>query len=175
MPFQLKPGQFIRFSYAHQDVDAHTGPKHKEILVLNPKWQNKVHGVDLARLTPTQREILEFILDPKNDNTSSRFPRVNEIRRTMDPIEDIGNPNIFYSRFIKPFLGKSDAYRMYVEKLMSNRVLVKDAPSRRKAPTREPLFGERPSPVAKAEPAAGPKPLTPIDIMAQNAKDKGLK
>ena len=171
----FKPGEFVRFTYNHQAVDEQTGGKFKEVLILNPSWQNKVHGVDLKRLNNLQREIIEFILDPKNDNVQSRIAKVNEIRKNIDPIEEIGNPTIFYSRFIKPFLGTTDAYRMYIEKLMTNRVTVKEAPNRPEKKHRSPLFGEKPNVIAKQGSEAQPKALTPIDIMAQNAKNKGLK
>jgi hypothetical protein len=172
---KFSPGEFVRFTYNHQAVDDQTGSKFKEVLILNPSWQNKVHGVDLKRLNPLQREIIEFLLDPKNDNVQSRIAKVNEVRKNIDPIEEIGNPMIFYTRFLKPFLGKTDAYRQYIEKLITNRVTIKEAPSRPNRPHREPLFGEKPNAIAKQGSEAQPKALTPIDIMAQNAKNKGLK
>lgn len=171
----FKAGQFVRFTYNHQAVDENTGSKFKEVLILNPNYQNKVHGVDLKRLNPLQREILEFILDPKNDNTPSRIPKVNQIRQQMDPIEEIANPMVFYTKFIKPFLGKTDAYRQYIDKLATNRVTIKEAPSRQKAPTRKPLFGEKPNVIAKQGGKSETAGMTPIDIMSQNAKDKGFK
>lgn len=62
------PGQIIRFTYNHppDGMDANTGPRDKNVLVLNPNYQGKMHGLDLDRLTDADRKVLKAILDPKN-------------------------------------------------------------------------------------------------------------
>jgi hypothetical protein len=89
-------------------VDASTGDKFKEVFVLTPLWQNKMHGLDLKRCTPAEREVLEAILDPDLKDKPHRIPLVNDIKRRMDPIELIRNPVVFYTKFVKPFMRKKD-------------------------------------------------------------------
>lgn len=160
-----EPGSIIRFTYEHQDVDASTGDKFKEVLVLHPSWQNKVHGLDLKRLSPAERTVLEAVLDPEQKDTPHRIPLVNDIKRKMDPITLIKNPIIFYTKFIKPFLRGKDAYRVYIPARMKSITTVKNAKvSTGKKPNDKPLFGPKP----QAEPEK-PKAMTAIDIMKQNA------
>jgi hypothetical protein len=166
-------GQIVRFTYEHQDVDASTGDKFKEVLVLHPNWNHKVHAIDLKRLTPAERKVLELVLDPELADKPSPIPLVNDIRRRMDPIQLIKNPVAFYTRFVKPFLRGKDAYRQYLPQRMRSATIVKGAKiATGKRPVQKPLFGPKPEPTAPAE---KPKAMTPIDIMAQNAAKRGLK
>ncbi|OGR24991.1 MAG: hypothetical protein A2139_14885 [Desulfobacca sp. RBG_16_60_12] len=164
------PGQIIRFSYQHESVDANTGDKFKEVLVLNPLYANKMHAIDLKRLSPAQRAVLEAVLDPEGANKPHRIPLVNDIRRRMDPIQLIRNPVAFYSRFLKPFLNRTDAYRQYIPKRMTSITVVKDATiSTGKAPNKHPLFPPKPQTLpGYATTVKGLQtPGTPIDIMKQ--------
>lgn len=169
----FKPGTMIRFTYKHQAVDAATGDKFKEILVLHPHWQNKVHGVDLKRLSPAERKVLELVLDPAQKDIPSNIPLVNNIKSRMDPIKDIHNPMMFYTKFVKPFLNGKDAYRTYVPHNMSSVTVLKDFSIATGKPiNKNPLFGQKPVQSTTPE-----KPSTtgmsPIDVMAQAAKNKG--
>lgn len=167
----FKPGDIIRFTYDPQDVDENTGDRFKEVLVLNPLWKWKMHGIDLKRLTPAERAVLEAVLDPEQKDKPHHLPLVNDIKRRMDPIELINNPVVFYSKFVKPFLRRADAYRQYVPKRMTGISVVKDASIKTgKKPIDKPLFGPK-TPQAPEQ----PKALTPIDIMKQNAAKKGQK
>ena len=167
----FKPGQMIRFTYTHQSVDAQTGDRFKEILVLHPNWQNKVHGIDLKRLSPAERKVLELVLDPKQKNVPSRIPLVNNIKARMDPIENIHNPMTFYTQFVRPFLNGKDAYRTYVPHNMAGITVLKDfSIATGRKPVENPLFGKKPE-VEPTKPAAQePQHRTPIDIMASNTK-----
>jgi hypothetical protein len=172
-------GDIIRFTYEHQDVDASTDGKYKECLVLNPLWNNKVQCIDLKRLSPAQREVLEAVLDPARKDEVHRLPLVNDIKRRMDPVQLIGNPLAFYSRFVKPFLQRVDAYRQYIPHRMSGVTKVRDQSisGGYYSDTPRPLFG-KPSHTTSSTGAkrSDPgKPLTAIDIMKQNANKKGLK
>lgn len=170
------PGTMIRFTYNHQSVDNQTGEKFKEILVLHPNWGNKVHGVDLKRLSPAERKVLEIVLDPKQKDIPSNIPLVNSIKRRMDPIKDIHNPMPFYVKFVKPFLNGKDAYRTYIPKLMLNVTVLKDfSIATGRKPVSNPLFGNKPAVPAAVGPVSQTKPLNAIDLMAQNAKNRGLK
>lgn len=171
MKFQA--GQIIRFTYKHQAVDDATGEKFKEILVLHPYWHNKVHGIDLKRLSPAERKVLEIVMDPKQNRRPSRIPLINNIMRRMDPALLVKNPVAFYAQFVKPFLNGKDAYRTYIPHNMSTVTIQKNVEisTGRPPPPEKPLFGAKPA----AEPAEEPKALTPIDIMAQAAKNRGQK
>jgi hypothetical protein len=63
-----KGGQIVRFVYNHppEGVDANTGDKSKEVLVLNPNYHGKMHGIDLKRITDADRKVLKAILNPLN-------------------------------------------------------------------------------------------------------------
>lgn len=174
---KFKPGQMIRFTYNHQSRDDATGDKFKEILVLHPFWNNKVHGIDLKRLSPAERKVLELVLDPEQKDIPSKIPLVNNIKARMDPIEDIHNPMNFYTKFVKPFLNGKDAYRTYVPRnMMSVTVLNDFSIATGKKPVRNPLFGPKQEPTqqpgAQQQSTAG---MSPIDVMQQNARNRGLK
>lgn len=174
---KFKPGQMIRFTYDHQVRDEASGDQFKEILVLHPFWNNKVHGVDLKRLSPAERKVLELILDPEMKDVPSRIPLVNNIKARMDPIELIQNPMAFYSRFVRPFLNGKDAYRTYVPVRMRNVTVLKDySIATGKKPVERPLFGKK---VEPQQPQAPEKPdttgMSPIDIMKMNAQNRGGK
>ena len=172
---RFEPGQIIRFTYNHQAVDDSTGDKFKEVLVLHPFWNNKLHGIDLKRLSPAEREVLEAVLDPDQKGKPHRLPLVNDIKRKMDPIELIKNPVIFYTKFVKPFLRSKDAYRQYVPSRMTGITKIRDASIKTgKKPVENPLFG--PKPTQQTHQAQTQQPaLSPIDVMKQNAVAKGLK
>ena len=173
---RFDPGDIVRFTYQHQDVDASTGDKFKEILVLNPNWGNKIHGIDLKRLSPAEREVLETVLDPEQKDKPHRIQLVNDIKRRMDPLELIRNPVVFYTKFVKPFLRQKDAYRTYIPKLMTGVTKVKDASIKTgKSPVPHPLFGPKQTSQQPGQQTSQPKALTAIDIMQQNAKNRGLK
>lgn len=165
---KYNPGDILRFTYKHQSVDEHTGPPQKEVLVLHPNWHNKIHGIDLKRLSPAERKVLEIVLDPKQKDTPSRIPLINNIRKRMDPIEEIQNPQTFYAKFVRPFLNGKDAYRQYIPHLMTGVTRTQKAQiSTGKAPTEKPLFGQVKNPFTKAQTSKMNEPLTAVDKMAQ--------
>jgi hypothetical protein len=125
---EFKPGQIIRFEYNHKVIDQDTGEKFKEVLVLHPRWRKKMHGIDLKRLTPAEREVLEAILDTKAKSKPQDIPLVRDILARMDPVRDIRNPMNFYSKFVKGFIRDKDVYRQYFSNLMINPIIVKKQP-----------------------------------------------
>jgi hypothetical protein len=142
-----KAGEIIRFTYNHlpTGIDEHTGDRFKEVLVLHPNWQRKVHAIDLKRLTLAEREVLREVLDPKTRESvkagkRSRIPLVNDIVTRMNPLEEIKNPVSFYSRFVKVFLRNKDAYRQYHPDRMSNVTVVKESNVTGKVINPNPLF-----------------------------------
>jgi hypothetical protein len=131
-----------------------------------------VHGIDLGKLSPAERKVLELVLDPKQKNVQSKIPLVNNIRKRMDPTTAIHDPLSFYARFVKPFLNGKDAYRMYAPRLMSAVTIMHDfSIATGKRINQNPLFG--PKPTQATTPVASPtKGMSPIDIMAHNAKNR---
>lgn len=172
MRFEI--GQIIRFTYHHSFRDASTGEQYKEVLVLHPNWNGYMHGIDLKRLTPAQREVLAAILDPEQRDKPHRLPLVNDIKRRMDPVQLIRNPVGFYAQFVKPFLRGTDAYRTYLPQNMTGVTVDREAqigpgPKR----PENTLFPPKPPPLpgtatTKNFQVAKP-PLTPIDVMKANA------
>lgn len=172
---RFEPGDIIRFTYKHQTVDDSTGDKFKEVLVLHPNWNNKVHGLDLKRLSPAERAVIEAVLDPEQLDKPHRIPLVNDIKRKMNPLELIKNPVAFYTKFIKPFLRGKDAYRTYIPHNMTAITKVLGASIKTgKKPVDKPLFGQKKEPAAPTEPGRSPTAgMSPADIMAQATKNRG--
>lgn len=120
----FQAGTIVRFTYDSKE----TRNRFKRVLVLNPLWQGKIHGLDLSRMTPAECEVIRAIFDPKTKDQPHRFPLVNDIVTRMDPIDEARtNPFAFYRRFCRPFLKTAgDVYRTYYPKLVSNIVLETD-------------------------------------------------
>lgn len=191
---RLRVGHHVQFSYNHAEVDEFTGPKFKEVFILNPNWKGKAHGIDLKRITEAEREVLWTVFDPKNMDIKGehRIPLVNDILRRMDPRKEVRNPIHFYHIFVKQFLRGKDAYRQYWVNRISN-VRTVSRLDIRKIYNPKPLFhkvaskpGEkRPSPGTQAGLERGKKPATSLSradaerIAAQMgvklSKDFGVK
>lgn len=153
-----QPGQFIRFTYmpprpqARKKFGVPQPPSdpHKEVMVLNPSWNNKLHGIDLARITPAEVQVLRAIMDPKNkqhfDQTGQlpqgapTYPLITDVFRRMDPVQLIKNPLAFYGQFVKPFIRDHDAYRQYWPQYMSGITVIKESQVRGAVFNPKPLF-----------------------------------
>ena len=120
---QFEAGSMIRFTYRSQ----HSEDPYKDVFVLHPNWQGKMHGIDLKRLTPAEKKVVEAIMDPdyQSGKKQHAYPLVNDILRRMNPIEDIKNPMTFYQRFVKVFIRNKDVYRTYYPARMSSIQLIK--------------------------------------------------
>jgi len=136
----FKPAQVIRFTYIQKIVDEDTGDRFKEVFVLNPSWQGKMHGIDLKRLTAAERQVLTAIFDPKTKKGMSRIPMVNDILRRMNPRLEVKNPMSFYQKFVKVFLRNKDAYRVYETPKMLNVTVVKQTEVQGGVTNPTPLF-----------------------------------
>lgn len=159
---RYEPGQILRFTYNHEATDEDTGDRFKEVLVLHPGWQGKMHAIDLKRLTAAERGVLKAILDPKvrtkvKSGKPHRFPLVNDIVKRMNPLEEIKNPVSFYTRFVKVFLRNKDAYRQYHPHRMINITIVKQTDVTGKITNPNPLFHkvETKKPEAPKSPVGG--------------------
>lgn len=111
----LKAGAFVRFTYRfHTGATAdETKDDYKEVLVLHPGWQGRMHGIDLKRLTAAERAVLTLIFDPKSKGKKHGIPLVDDILLRMNPVEDVKNPVSFYQKFVKVFIRNKDVYRTY--------------------------------------------------------------
>lgn len=102
--------------------------KNKEVFILHPNWNGKVHGIDLGRVTPAEIQVLQAIMDPNVKAQADAgtwpiegvppYPLVRDILKRMDPVELIKNPLAFYQRLIKPFIRATDCYRQYWSQYM---------------------------------------------------------
>jgi hypothetical protein len=132
----IKAGSFIRFTYSGLKSE----DKNKEILVLHPNWLGEVHGLDLKRITPAERKVLEAILDPETKNKQHPYPLVNDILRRMDPIAELKNPLSAYHKLIKPFIRDKNCYRRYKISLMSATQVIKKSAMEGHVINPKPLF-----------------------------------
>ena len=176
---KLNPGDRVRFTYLHPPdaVDEFTGDQYKEVLVLNPMWMNRVHGIDLKRLTTAEREVLYAIMDPKTKEKPHRLPLVNDIVRRMDPLTEIKSPQAFYSKFVKVFLRQADAYRQYDPRRMTGVTIVKETLVKGTVSNSRPLFHKIESKQIEKKPIVQTKPTSDTEkqamIQAFLAKKKG--
>lgn len=163
-----KPGQVIRFTYTHSPdrIDEATGDRYKEVFVLNPNWQNKVHGIDMKRLTLAEREVLVAVFDPKTKPGQHRLPIVNDVLRRMNPREEVKNPMSFYQKFVKVFLRNKDAYRIYEHPRMTGVTVVKESAVSGSVTNPKPLFH-------KVE-SKGPPVRSGLDLVRKVAAEKGV-
>lgn len=124
--------------------------KSKQILVLHPNWQGKVHGIDLSRITPAEVQTLKAVMDPNVKaqidagkwpvEGAPPYPLVRDILKRMDPIELIKNPLAFYQRLIKPFIRNKDCYRLYFPQFISGVQVIKESSVQGQVMNPKPLF-----------------------------------
>lgn len=165
---KFKPGQTVRFTYSHpaDRVDEATGDRFKEVFVLNPMWQGKMHGIDMKRLTAAEREVILAVFDPKTKKGLHRIPMVNDILRRMNPIQEVKNPMSFYQKFVKVFLRNKDAYRTYENVRMLNVTIVKESSVIGSVTNPKPLFH-------KVESKSAPDKAR-LELIRKVAAEKGV-
>ena len=159
----FKHSDFIRFTYRfHTGASPHE-PRvdDKEVVVLNPSWQGMVHAIDLKRVTPAEREVLEFIFDPANRGKRHKLSLVNDILGRMDPPRDVLSPAAFYVKFVKPFVRDKDAYRTYFPERMQDVKVLPRKPPQHAAPEQTRL-GQDDATARPAQPAAPGRPAKPL-------------
>jgi hypothetical protein len=118
----------------------HTGPYKERVLILNPMYNNLMHGLDMEMLSDAEVETLEAVLDPDQEGKHHRIPIVNDTLARMKPWEEIRNPLAFYTKFVKPFLGGKDAYRTYNPGLMRDVIVLKKTDIKGNVVNSNPLF-----------------------------------
>lgn len=122
----------------------------KYVLVLHPNWNNKIHAVDLGRITPAEQQVLKAVMDPKTKQAIDSgqwpvegvppYPLIRDILRRHDPAELIKNPIAFYQMLIKPFLRGKDAYRQYWPHYVFGVKVVEESHVRGQVTNPAPLF-----------------------------------
>ena len=113
---KIVPGSIIRFSYSGKEVN----DSRPLVLVLNPRWQGKLHGLNISYLRESN---LKQLLQLVKETAQGRIKRLLKLRLPLLSA-DIGDPKKFYhSRlkgFLKSKLGKtSAAYRLYISSNIS--------------------------------------------------------
>lgn len=134
----FEAGSTIRFTYQ----SGSSSDRFKEIMVLHPNWNGKVHAIDLKRLTEAEREVLHAVMDPKQKGKTHRLPLVNDILRRMDPTELIRVPTSFYNQLVKQFLNNKDAYRTYHTSKMTGIQKIEASKTVTPVSGNKPLFGK---------------------------------
>ena len=103
---KIVPGSIIRFSYSGKEVN----DSRPLVLVLNPRWRGKLHGLNISYLKESN---LKQLLNLIKETTQGRIKRLLKLRLPLLKA-DIGDPNKFYHSRLKSFLvGKPDCYRTY--------------------------------------------------------------
>lgn len=142
-PFEA--GDILRFTYHGAESNLGSTSVYKEVFVLHPNWKNKMHGLDMKRMTEAERIVLKTVMNPDAENMRThRIPLINDILKRMDPPELINNPVSFYHQFVKPFIRNKDLYRTYFPEVMVNPQVVKASEVKGQIINSNPLFSNKP-------------------------------
>jgi len=114
---KIEAGQIIRFNYSGKD--AHV--KRPLVLVLNPRWENKLHAVSLDYISD---EVLLKLKNIVQDTLQQRIAQLIKLRLSLLKA-DIKDPYHFYYDRLKPFIkvqfGPNESpYRTYIINNISN-------------------------------------------------------
>lgn len=122
----------------------------KQAFILHPNWHNKVHAVDLSRVTPAEIQVLHAVMDPNVKAQVDQgvwpiegvpnYPLIRDILRRMDPVELIKNPLAFYQQLIKPFIRNKDCYRQYWPQYMFGLKVMAESHVQGQVTNPKPLF-----------------------------------
>lgn len=118
---KLEAGMIVRFNYKGEY--AHV--KRPLVLVLNPRWKNKLHAVSLdfisdAVLLKLRKIVQETIKQKIKQLTRLRLPLLKP---------DIKEPLTFYNRQLRPFIrtyfeANETPYRQYIVQNITNLRLI---------------------------------------------------
>lgn len=114
---KLEPGHIVKFRYTGKDVHE---PR-PLVLVLNPSWEGKLHGLALHTVS---EETLNDLYDIVKESLAAKVAKKLKLKWT--PIKsDIRNPEDFYERRLKPFIREhfpkgESPYRTYTLKGVKN-------------------------------------------------------
>ena len=107
----LQAGQIVMFNYSGKNVHK----KRPLVLILNPKWQGKLHGLSLDYISEP------VLLKLRNIVQETLQQRVAQLTKLRLPLlkADIRDPQRFYNSRLKPFIktffdSTQSPYRMYI-------------------------------------------------------------
>ncbi|MCK4518132.1 hypothetical protein KAT92_05110, partial [Candidatus Babeliales bacterium] len=116
---------------------------YKQVFVLHPGWQGKMHGLDMKNMTEAERVVIKTVMNPNAENMRThRIPLINDILKRMDPPELIKNPMSFYNQFVKPFIRNKDMYRTYHTMVMTGIQVIDQSKVEGNIFNPKPLFGK---------------------------------
>lgn len=161
---KFESGAIVRFTYNAPKEEAEVvTDRFKEVFILNGDQGGLIHALDLKRLSPADREVLELIMDPESKGKVHRIPIVNDILKRMDPLIEIKNPVSFYAKFVRPFLHSKDAYRTYFPNRMANATVIEKSSVQGQVIDPKPLLHA----ISPTQPPAGQSELGPAPPKAQ--------
>ena len=118
---RLQPGHIVRFTYRGEKVSI----KRPMVLVLHPKWQGQMHGLNLDYIP--QRVLLQ-LWELTKETLQGKIQKLIKLRLPLLK-PDIGNPKSFYYSKLRRFLkgklgGTSSCYRTYnIDKVSALRII----------------------------------------------------
>jgi len=120
---EIKIGNIINFNY-----DKATHNKNPYILVLNPRWKNKLHGLIIDYMTLMDLDKLrDFIIEEAEEIKPDTVDNLDVSLQTLSTVSQ--TPNVFYNvrlkDYLKKYFSKGSVYRIYDVEHVSNIKLVK--------------------------------------------------
>jgi len=119
---KLTPGQIVRFNYSGE----HATRKRPLVLVLNPNYDGKLHGIILDYISD---DLLVKLRDLVHETTQEKARKLIGLRLPLLKA-DIKDPQRFYERRLRPFIRSHfkqtrgehplTPYRTYIRKNIRN-------------------------------------------------------
>ena len=110
---QLEPGHIVMFNYTGEDVNT----RRPLVLVLNPSWKSKLHGIKLDAVPEAALQRLYSLVKEKR---MDKIRKLLRLRLTLLS-SSIINPERFYKKKIKSWMQRDfktvgNPYRTYSRK-----------------------------------------------------------
>jgi hypothetical protein len=114
---KLEAGMICRFNYKGENVHV----QRPLVLILNPRWEGKLHGISLDYISDTiLRKLYDIVRETKID-------RVQKLLKLRLPLlkADIRSPQRFYENSLRRFIGTNfpvgeSPYRTYIRGNITN-------------------------------------------------------
>lgn len=120
---KLKAGQVVRFNYSGE----YTTAKRSLVLILNPRYKGKLHGIVLDNISDVVLAKLKKIVQ---ETTQARIQKLINLRLPLLKA-DIQDPRRFYETRLRPFIktqfrmaDKKSPYRTYFVSNIKNLKLI---------------------------------------------------
>lgn len=107
---KVQSGQIVRFNYKGE----HSTVKRPLVLVLHPRWHNKMHAISLDYISDT---VLLKLRNIVQETVQQRIKQLTSLRLPLLKA-DIKDPQRFYNSRLKPFIktffdANQSPYRLY--------------------------------------------------------------